>query len=105
MWGKTELRLSCYTCGTVKYGDATIRQALEVQFARWTRQQNEDAAFQASVEKERAERLAQEAEAARERKERRARNAEAARLRAEQEAREELERKAQEKARREQERE
>lgn len=105
MWGKTELRLSCYTCGLVKYGDAAVRQALEVQLSRWTRQQNEDAAFRVALEKERIERLAQEAEAAREREERRARNAEAARLQAEQEAREALERKAQEKARREQERE
>lgn len=91
MWGKDDLQVHCYTCGLVKYGEATIRQVFEPQLARWTRQHNEEAAFQVALEKERVER--------------RAREAEAARLILEQEAQEEAERKAQEKARRERDRE
>lgn len=91
MWGKDDLQVHCYTCGTVKYGEVAIRQVFEPQFARWQRQHNEEMAFQVALEKERVER--------------RAREAEAARLILEQEAREEAERKAQEKARRERDRE
>ena len=91
MWGKDDLQVHCYTCGTVKYGEVALRQVFEPQLARWTRQHNEEAAFQIALEKERVER--------------RAREAEAARLILEQEAREEVERKAREKARRERDRE
>ena len=74
MWGSTELRASCYTCGLVKYGEPAVRQAFESQLAQWQRKQDEARAFQVALEKERAERAAREAE-------------EAARLRREQEAR------------------
>lgn len=73
MWGKTDLQFSCFTCGLVKYGEPAIRQAFEAALAKWERQGKEEAAFQVSVDKERAERVAREVEATRLRREQEAR--------------------------------
>lgn len=34
-WGEKEIQMSCYTCGTVKYGEAAIREALDPQYEAW----------------------------------------------------------------------
>ena len=73
MWGKTDLQFSCFTCGLVKYGEPAIRQAFEAALAKWERQGKEEAAFQVTLEKERAERVAREVEATRLRREQEAR--------------------------------
>lgn len=73
MWGKTDLQFSCFTCGLVKYGEPAIRQAFEGALAKWERQWKEEVAFQVSVDKERAERVAREVETTRLRREQEAR--------------------------------
>lgn len=92
MWGSTDLQVSCYTCGTVKYGEPAVRQVFEPQLERWHQRQQEEAALQAALqaalEQERA--LAEQAQREREREE-------AARLAREQAERDEA--RAQEEAR------
>lgn len=73
MWGKTDLQFSCFTCGLVKYGEPAIRQAFEGALAKWHRQGQQEAAFQVSLDKERAERVAREVETTRLRREQEAR--------------------------------
>ena len=83
MWGSTDLQVSCYTCGTVKYGEPAVRQVFEPQLERWHQRQQEEAALQAALqaalEQERA--LAEQAQRERERERERE---EAARLAREQ---------------------
>jgi hypothetical protein len=84
-WGSTETRVSCYTCGLVKYGDPAVRQAFESQLGRW-RQRQQEAALQAALEQERVfanQREREQEEAARLARE----QAELAETRAQEEAR------------------
>lgn len=61
MWGASEVQMSCYICGTVKYGEPAIRQVLEPQLATWDQRQQEAQDLQAALERERVERREREA--------------------------------------------
>ena len=92
MWGKSEVQMNCFVCGSVKYGEVAIQQALDPQLKLWEREQAEEKAAQvrlgilAREEKERAQREL-EAAVQREREEAARAAEEAARVKAEEEAR------------------
>lgn len=67
MWGQREWGFKCYTCGSVKYGDAAIRGVFEPLLKAWETAQIEEKAAQerlAVLLQEERERVLREREAA-----------------------------------------